>query len=168
MAMVYCTLWEPHMEPCKHVSAWEDCCDHRGRVFISPRKLNCQGRGYSMAINCWPWGAGYVFLAVQSFWKLSGLSVLGGVLWWLRFRQSATTPCWLQTWLGISCVSIASLVPKLNPLVTLAWVQSSTGVSGLTDRRTAFHIPILYKNWGLRGTGGSTAGSHRLLLLKNS
>lgn len=159
----HCIKWEPHMEPCKHVSAWEDCCDHRGRVFISPRKLNCQGWSYSMAINCWPWGPDcmHFFFGCIIFLKLLGLSVLGGSCMFCSVNLLPLPTVLELAWdfLCFHCVPD----PKHNQLVTLAWVQSSTGVSSLTDRRTAFHIPLLYRNWA--------GGPHSWItqaLLKNS
>ena len=158
MAMVYCTLWEPHMEPCKYVSAWEDCCDHRGRVFISPRKLNCQGRGYSMAINCWPWGAAACFF----FWLYNlseafGLECLRRVLH-ILFRQSATTPYCLRPGLGflvfpllswsLSAISWWPLLESSPLLGSVAWQTEGLLFTSVFCTRT--------------GVGGHTAGSHRL------
>lgn len=50
-----------------------------------------------------------------------------------------------HTWLGISCFSTACLVLKYILFVTPGWIHSFSGVSGWPERRSAFHISILYK-----------------------
>lgn len=50
-----------------------------------------------------------------------------------------------HTWLGISSVFAARLLPKYSQAVTLGWVHSSPGVTGRPERRPAFLIPSLYK-----------------------
>ena len=127
----HCIKWEPHMEPCKHVSAWEDCCDYRGRVLISPRKLSCQGWSYSMAINCWPWGPGCMhFFWLYNLSEAFGPECLRRVLHVL-FHQSATTPYCLRAALGflvfplrswtLSKISLWPLLESSPPLGLVAW-----------------------------------------------